>query len=59
MAKRDIITQKEELSMKTDTELQQNVRDELEWHPGLSAAAIGVSVDSGVVTLSGHVVNLA
>ena len=45
--------------MKTDTELQQHVMDELEWQPGLDAAAIGVSADSGVVTLSGQVASLA
>jgi osmotically-inducible protein OsmY len=59
MAKRDFITQKEEPPMKTDTELQQDVMAELEWQPGLDAAAIGVSADSGVVTLSGHVASLA
>jgi osmotically-inducible protein OsmY len=45
--------------MKSDTELQQDVIDELEWQPGLDAAAIGVSVDSGVVTLAGQVASLA
>ena len=33
--------------------------DELEWQPGLDAAAIGVSVDGGMVTLTGQVSSLA
>jgi osmotically-inducible protein OsmY len=45
--------------MKTDTELQQDIMDELEWKPGLDAAAIGVTADSGVVTLSGQVASLS
>jgi osmotically-inducible protein OsmY len=45
--------------MKTDTELQQNALDELEWQPGPDARAIGVSVDRGVVTLTGQVASLA
>jgi osmotically-inducible protein OsmY len=41
--------------MRTDKELQQHVMDELTWEPSLDAAQIGVSVDSGVVMLSGTV----
>ena len=41
--------------MKTDSELQRDVMDELEWEPSVDAAHIGVSVDDGVVTLSGYV----
>jgi len=41
--------------MKTDTELQQDVMDELKWEPTLKAAEIGVAVKDGIVTLSGHV----
>ncbi len=41
--------------MKTDTELQQDVMDELKWEPTLKAAEIGVAVKDGVVTLSGYV----
>jgi len=41
--------------MKTDTELQQHVMDELKWEPTIHAAEIGVSVKNGVVTLSGSV----
>jgi osmotically-inducible protein OsmY len=45
--------------MKTDTQLQQDILDELQWKPGLDAAAIGVTADSGVVTLTGQVPSLS
>lgn len=41
--------------MKTDTKLQRDILDELEWEPSIDAAQIGVTVHEGVVTLSGHV----
>ena len=41
--------------MKTDTELQQDVMNELKWEPRINAVEIGVAVTNGVVTLSGHV----
>ena len=41
--------------MQTDSELQQNVIDELAWEPSVDAAKIRVSVDSGIVMLSGTV----
>ena len=41
--------------MKTDTELQRDVMDELQWEPTVKAAEIGVGVKDGVVTLSGYV----
>jgi osmotically-inducible protein OsmY len=41
--------------MRTDTELQQDVMNELKWEPSIKAAEIGVGVTNGVVTLSGHV----
>ena len=41
--------------MKTDSELQQDVMNELKWEPTIKAAEIGVGVTDGVVTLSGHV----
>ena len=41
--------------MKTDTELQQDVMDELKWEPSIKAAEIGVAVKDGVVTLSSYV----
>ncbi|WP_066342350.1 BON domain-containing protein [Azohydromonas lata] len=40
--------------MKTDAELKQDVQDELEWDPAVDATTIGVAVEHGVVTLSGH-----
>lgn len=39
----------------TDRELKQHVENALEWEPSFDAAAIGVSVDGGVVTLRGDV----
>ena len=41
--------------MKTDTELQRDVMDELQWEPSIKAAEIRVGVKDGVVTLSGYV----
>jgi len=41
--------------MKTDTELQRDILEELAWEPGVDAADIGVSVEDGIVTLSGNV----
>jgi osmotically-inducible protein OsmY len=41
--------------MKTDTELQRDVMNELKWEPTIRAAEIGVGVKDGVVTLSGYV----
>ncbi|QHS58164.1 BON domain-containing protein [Chitinophaga agri] len=41
--------------MKTDLQLQQDVQDELFWDPTLESSEIGVSVNDGVVTLSGTV----
>ena len=45
--------------MKTDSELQRDVLDELKWEPSVEAAHIGVSVKDGVVTLNGHVSSYA
>ncbi|MBX6329077.1 MAG: BON domain-containing protein [Pseudolabrys sp.] len=39
----------------SDLQLRQDVVDELEFEPSVNAAHIGVAVDKGVVTLSGHV----
>lgn len=39
----------------TDMKLKQTILDALEFDPSIDAASIGVSVDNGVVTLSGHV----
>jgi osmotically-inducible protein OsmY len=41
--------------MKTPSELQRDVLDELDFDPVLDAAGIGVSVTDGVVTLNGNV----
>jgi hypothetical protein len=38
-----------------DERLRQNIIDELEFKPSLNAANIGVAVENGVVTLTGHV----
>jgi osmotically-inducible protein OsmY len=38
-----------------DLSLRQTILDELEFQPDIDAANIGVAVDKGVVTLSGHV----
>ena len=45
--------------MKTDSELQRDVLDELKWEPSVDAAHIGISVKDGIVTLSGHVSSYA
>ena len=39
--------------------LRQDIIDELDFEPSVKAAHIGVAVDSGVVTLSGHVCSYA
>jgi osmotically-inducible protein OsmY len=39
----------------TDHKLRQDVVDELEWEPSIDARKIGVAVDNGIVTLTGHV----
>ena len=42
--------------MKSDSEVQRNVQDELTWEPGVTnASKIGVAVKDGVVTLTGNV----
>jgi osmotically-inducible protein OsmY len=40
--------------MKTDSQLKKDVENELEWDPAVNAAHVGVAVDKGVVTLTGH-----
>jgi len=39
----------------TDITLRQNILDELEFEPSIDAAHIGVAVEDGIVTLTGHV----
>ena len=45
--------------MKTDSQLQQDVMDEIQWEPSTTAAQIGVTASQGVVTLSGVVATYA
>jgi osmotically-inducible protein OsmY len=40
--------------MKTDAELKRDLEAELAWDPEVKANAIGVAVQNGVVTVSGH-----
>jgi osmotically-inducible protein OsmY len=40
-----------------DSELRQDILDELEFEPSIDANDIGVTVENGIVTLSGHVPN--
>ena len=42
-----------------DKQLRQNVLSELEFDPSIDAANIGVGVDDGVVTMTGHVSSFA
>jgi osmotically-inducible protein OsmY len=44
--------------MKTDMELQRDVLDEIAWEPSVFVPEIGVTVQDGVVTLTGSVDNL-
>lgn len=41
--------------MKTDSEIQKDIMEQLKWEPFLNASEIGVAVKDGVVTLSGQV----
>ena len=41
--------------MKSDSEIERDVKEELRWDPDLDATDIGVSVSKGVVTLTGFV----
>lgn len=41
--------------MKSDYEIQQDVLNQLKWNPLLKSSEIGVAVEDGIVTLSGHV----
>jgi osmotically-inducible protein OsmY len=41
--------------MKNDAQIQTDVQNQLKWEPQLNAAQIGVSVNNGIVTLSGIV----
>ena len=39
----------------TDSQLRQDIIEELEFDPSFSGEHIGVAVDKGIVTLGGHV----
>jgi osmotically-inducible protein OsmY len=41
--------------MRSDSDIEPDVREELEWHPGLDTSDIAVSVKDGVVALAGFV----
>jgi osmotically-inducible protein OsmY len=45
--------------VKSDTQLQADIMEELKWEPTIQAAEIGVAVKDGIVTLSGHVDSFA
>lgn len=45
--------------MKSDAQLRKHIEDELACEPSVDAAAIGVAVTDGIVTLSGHVASHA
>jgi osmotically-inducible protein OsmY len=45
--------------MSNDSSLQQAVIAELNWEPGVTGAHVGVTVEEGVVTLTGHVETFA
>lgn len=45
--------------MKSDSEIQADVMEELKWEPILNTAEIGVAVNNGIVTLSGAVESYA
>jgi osmotically-inducible protein OsmY len=48
-----LCTDEEPLMMKSDSEIERDVRDELKWNPNLHAEDVAVSVKDGVVTLTG------
>ncbi|MGZ5944851.1 MAG: BON domain-containing protein [Isosphaeraceae bacterium] len=41
--------------MRSDSEIERDVKEELQWDPDLVASDIAVSVKNGVVTLAGYV----
>jgi osmotically-inducible protein OsmY len=45
----------ENVNMKSDSQLQQDVKAELRWEPSVHGAQIGFAVKEGVATLCGHV----
>jgi osmotically-inducible protein OsmY len=49
----------EEMTMKTDVQLQKDVVAELSWEPSVDSGKIGVEVIDGIVTLAGYVTSYA
>jgi osmotically-inducible protein OsmY len=47
--------EQQESPMKTDSQLQHDVMEELNWEPSVHSARIGVEVKDGIVTLAGQV----
>jgi osmotically-inducible protein OsmY len=47
------------MSMRSDSEIERDVKEELQWDPDLDASDIAVSVKDGVVTLTGFVKSYA
>lgn len=59
-ARFDLIdTYLKEDTVMSDLNLRKNILEELEFQPEIDAANIGVTVEDGVVTLSGHVKSYA
>lgn len=46
---------KNEVKVMNDSTLRQDILDELDFEPSIDAADIGVAVEDGIVTLTGHV----
>jgi osmotically-inducible protein OsmY len=40
--------------MKSDMQRKNDVEQELEWHPSINAAGVGVEVHDRIVPLAGH-----
>jgi osmotically-inducible protein OsmY len=55
----DVRSRKMTTATMSDVELQADVIEELKWEPSVNAAHIGVTVNQGVVTLTGHVPSFA
>jgi osmotically-inducible protein OsmY len=45
--------------MKPDAQLKTEITQELEWDPSINANHVGVAVEGGIVTLTGHLVTYA
>lgn len=41
--------------MKTDAQLKMDIDNEMKWDPSIQPAHVGVTVNDGVVTLTGHI----